>query len=105
MYERNKFARDIGLEKESVTLAMTRVKSDQKKVNKMDDRLQQRADNLLRQATGIERDRCKVETAKKVLVFLVFVFSSLYFVILFFPLWLPPYGLPWRVLAMSGKKK
>jgi seryl-tRNA synthetase len=64
-------------EKESVTLAMTRVTSDQKKVNKMDDRLQQRADNLLREAKGIERDRCKVETAKKVVVAFVLVFSSL----------------------------
>ena len=77
MYERKKFARNIGLEKESVTLAVTRVTSDQKKVNKMDDRLQQRADNLLREAKGIERDRCKVETAKKVVVAFVLVFSSL----------------------------
>ena len=77
MYERKKFARNIGLEKDTVTLAMTRVTSDQKKVNKMDDRLQQRADNLLREAKGIERDRCKVETAKKVVVAFVLVFSSL----------------------------
>jgi hypothetical protein len=85
MYERKKTARDIGLAKQSVTLAMTRVKSDQKKVNKMDDRLQQRADNLLRQAKGVERDRGKVETAKKVVVFAVLVFAYLNYFFSFSP--------------------
>ncbi len=75
-YERKKIARDIGLEKQSVTLAMTRrVKSDQKKVDKMDDKLKQRADNLSRQAGSIQLDRAKVTTAKKVVV-CTFCFSA-----------------------------
>jgi len=89
MYARKKFARDIGLEKQSVTLAMTRVKSDQKKVNKMDDRLQQRADNLLRRVEGVERDRRKVDTAKKVVFFAVSVFTSLHLLSSFFSLRFP----------------
>jgi hypothetical protein len=65
-YERKKFARDIGLEKQAVSLAITRVTSDQKKFDKRDNRLSRQADKLLVQAKGVVRDRAKVETAKKV---------------------------------------
>ncbi len=60
-----------------VTLAMKRVKSDQKKVDKKVDRLTQRADNFSRQAGSIERDRAKVETAKKVVVDSIVLFCLL----------------------------
>ncbi len=55
---------------------MTRVNSDQKNVDKMDDRLTQRADNLSRQAGSIELDRAKVKTAKKVVVCSIFFFPA-----------------------------
>jgi hypothetical protein len=68
-YERKKMAWDISLEQQSLSLAMTRVKTDQRKVDKMDVKLTQRADNLSRQAGSIELDRAKVNQAKKVMVF------------------------------------
>jgi hypothetical protein len=85
-YERKKFTRDIGLEKQAVSLAMTRVTSDQKKVDKSDDRITRRADKLSLQAEGVVRDRAKVETAKKVVVFAVlflFFYTVFYYNCLF----------------------
>jgi hypothetical protein len=76
MYERKKLARDMSLGKQSLSLAMTRVKTDQRKVDRMDVKLTQRADNLSRQAGSIELDRAKVIQEKKVTVFLQF-FSRL----------------------------
>ncbi len=78
-YERKKMVRDIGLEHQSLTLAMTRVKTDQRKVDNMEVKLTQRADKLLRQAGSIEQDRAKVNHAKKVAVF------TLSFSLLLFP--------------------
>jgi hypothetical protein len=68
MYERKKLARDITLEQQSLSFAMTRVKTDQRKVDRRDVKLAQRADNLSRQAGSIELDRAKVNQAKKVMV-------------------------------------
>jgi hypothetical protein len=53
MYERKRLARDMSLEQQSLSLAMTRVKTDQRKVDRMDVKLTQRADNLSRQAGSI----------------------------------------------------
>jgi hypothetical protein len=71
-YERKKMARDNRVEHQSLSLAMTRVKTDQRKVDKMDVKLTQRADNLSRQAGSIELDWAKVNQAKKVMVFSFF---------------------------------
>ena len=70
-YERKKFSRNIELEKQAVTLAMTRVTCDQNKVDKMDYKITQRADKLTRRAQGVVLDRAKVQTAKKVMVCVV----------------------------------
>ena len=70
-YERKKFSRIIGVEKQAVDLAMTRVTCDQQKVDKMDDMITQRADKLTRRAQGVVLDRAKVQTAKKVMVCVV----------------------------------
>jgi|LauGreSuBDMM15SN_2_FD.fasta_scaffold54269_1 hypothetical protein len=69
-YERKKFSRNIGLEKQAVTLAMSRVTCDQKKVDMMEYKITQRGDKLSRQALGIGLDRAKVQTAKKVYFYL-----------------------------------
>jgi hypothetical protein len=79
-YEREKMARDNRLEHQSLSLAMTRVKTDQRKVDKMDVRLTQRADTLSRQAGNIELHRAKVNQAKKVMISLVFFSRLLLFV-------------------------
>ena len=79
MYERKKLARDITLEQQSLSSAMTRVKTDQRKVDRRDVKLTQRADNLSRQAGSIELDRAKVNQAKKVMVSLIF-FLACFFV-------------------------
>ena len=70
-YERKKFSRIIGVEKQAVDLAMTRVTCDQQKVDKMYDMITQRADKLTRQAQGVGLDRAKVQTAKKVMACVV----------------------------------
>ncbi len=75
-YERKKFSRNIGLEKQAVTLAMTRATCDQNKVDKKDDKITQRADKLSRQALGVGLDRAKVETGKKVMVCVVLYLPS-----------------------------
>ena len=75
-YERKKFSRNIGVEKQAVTFAMTRVTCDQNKVDKMDEKITQRADKLTRQAEVVGLDRAKVQTAKKVMVC---VFYSLHY--------------------------
>ena len=77
-YERKKLARDIGLEQQSLTLAMTKVKTDQRKVDKMNVKLAQRADNLSRQAGSVELDRAKVNQAKKVVVSTILFSRLLY---------------------------
>ena len=89
-YERKKFSRNIGVEKQAVTFAMTRVTCDQNKVDKMDEKITQRADKLTRQAEVLGLDRAKVQTAKKVMVC---VFYSLHYYLhsVFYSLDLIPY--------------
>ena len=83
-YERKKFARDVGLEKEAVSFAMIRVTSEQNKVDKRDNRLTRQANKLLLQAEGVVRDRAKVETAKKMCcrLCLLFLFMLSYIIII-----------------------